>query len=318
VYSYAFVVNIKALRGATSFRLAEGHELRRATAVEVGEIKETVKYLWWGMDSRINEVWECRSPSAMYPQAPLPEEDWRYFVVAFQGSAGTYKTLSIAFDLAPAELEIAFVISHLRKAQHAEATAIDRQRNTGMMVDHGRLVQLLSRAPHDSEFFVEIDAAQASEVANIYGLLLRHDSKLLDLTAPIAQLRALKALPNKSGLVLLGYFAVLESVLTHPPRPTDPYDSITRQIIKKLTLLHHRLPHPIDYSAFGNAPPETIWKKMYAYRSAVAHGGAPDFAREFSLLANHEQALGLVRETTKGVITQAMREPQLVIDLREC
>jgi len=110
----------------------------------------------------------------------------------------------------------------------------------------------------------------------------------------------------------------LEALLTHAPVPTDPYDSITRQIKKKLTLLNHLLLYPIDYSDFGAAALEKIWAKMYDYRSTVAHGGKPNFANEHKLLKSHQCALNLVQETAKAVITQALREPQLILDLREC
>lgn len=43
--SYAFVMNVTALSGEDSYRLAEGHELRRANTREVAEIKETLKDL---------------------------------------------------------------------------------------------------------------------------------------------------------------------------------------------------------------------------------------------------------------------------------
>jgi hypothetical protein len=100
--------------------------------------------------------------------------------------------------------------------------------------------------------------------------------------------------------------------------PTDPYASITRQITKKLALLNHRLPVPINYGPFGGADPEKIWRKMYECRSKTAHGGALDFARDLKLLRSSEEALRLVKEATKAVIVQALREPQLLVDLREC
>ena len=57
---------------------------------------------------------------------------------------------------------------------------------------------------------------------------------------------------------------------------------------------------------------------MYDCRSAVAHGGIPDFAKELSVLKSYDDSLRLVKETTKALITQALREPRLLVDLREC
>ena len=96
------------------------------------------------------------------------------------------------------------------------------------------------------------------------------------------QLGQLKALPNYSPLRFLGYFAILESLLTHAPKPSDPYSSITRQVQKKLILLDHRWTHKINYGPFGEAKPEKVWSTMYGYRSLIAHGGQPDFSGELS------------------------------------
>jgi hypothetical protein len=57
---------------------------------------------------------------------------------------------------------------------------------------------------------------------------------------------------------------------------------------------------------------------MYDYRSRVAHGGVADFTGKLRILRNHEEALKLVKDTTKAVIRHALKEPQLLIDLREC
>jgi hypothetical protein len=116
----------------------------------------------------------------------------------------------------------------------------------------------------------------------------------------------------------LGHFAVLEALLTHPPKPTDPYDSITRQVKKKLALLDRRSQPGIDYSSFAEANRETVWAKMYAYRSTLAHGGAPTFDGDLQVLESHDNALKLVKQTAKMVIRQALIEPQLLADLRDC
>lgn len=57
---------------------------------------------------------------------------------------------------------------------------------------------------------------------------------------------------------------------------------------------------------------------MYECRSLIAHGGKPDFSKGLRLLGTYDRALYLVKETTKAVIVQALREPQLLVDLRNC
>ena len=57
---------------------------------------------------------------------------------------------------------------------------------------------------------------------------------------------------------------------------------------------------------------------MYEYRSAIAHGVKPDFAKDLQILKSHDHALELLKETVKAVIRQVLVEPTLIHDLREC
>ncbi len=153
---------------------------------------------------------------------------------------------------------------------------------------------------------------------SIFSRLRQNDDHVGGIRIIANQLRQLKALQHDSPLRFLGYFAVLESLLTHPPKPSDPYDSITRQVKKKIALLNNRWNPRIDYGPFGGLKPDAVWAKMYAYRSRLAHGGKADFSRELARLGNHEQALKLIKETVKAVIRQALVEPRLLLDLRDC
>lgn len=125
----------------------------------------------------------------------------------------------------------------------------------------------------------------------------------------------LKDLPRFSPLQILGYFAILESVLTHQPNPDDRYESITRQITQELALLNRRWQPALDYSLLGGASHEKIWTKMYAHRSSIAHGRKPDFKSQLALLKNAATANALIRDTVKRALCQAYIEPLLVGDL---
>jgi hypothetical protein len=74
---------------------------------------------------------------------------------------------------------------------------------------------------------------------------------------------------------MLGHFGVLEDLLSHPPEPHDPVDSITRQLRRNLVLLdHHRPPRAgLGLDASPNATAAQVISHLYSYRSAVAHGG---------------------------------------------
>jgi len=254
-------------------------------------------------------LWEQRWPHPGGTIEYLPEAEWRYFVIAFRGSNATITELQAAFDLAPLELELGFTILY---------SGIGDRKFPGLVWKPGRLFHVLDASEFIESFFVDVSAPDVESIAAIYSQLQQHDHRVIDIKRHATLLSELKALPHKSPLRFLGYFAVLESLLTHPPRPTDPYDSITRQVKKKLALLDHRWPCKIEYSPFGGARPETIWSQMYLYRSLVAHGGVPNFQGKLAVLRSPERALQLIKETVKAVVRHALAEPQLLLDLRDC
>ena len=307
--SYAFVMNVWHLRDGGMHTLAPGHQLRRATPDEIVVIKETIQRLVAGSHRQSMHLWEQRWPHPGGTIEYLPEAEWRYFVIAFRGSNATITELQAAFDLAPLELELGFTILY---------SGIGDRKFPGLVWKPGRLFHVLDASEFIESFFVDVSAPDVESIAAIYSQLQQHDHRVIDIKRHATLLSELKALPHKSPLRFLGYFAMLESLLTHPPKPTDPYDSITRQVKKKLALLDHRWPCKIEYSPFGGARPETIWSKMYSYRSLLAHGGVPNFQGELAALKSHELALKLIKETVKAVVRHVLAEPQLLLDLRDC
>jgi hypothetical protein len=298
--NYAFVVNVSRIVGADSLTLAPGHELRRASAQEASAIREVLQHQ---MSGPALLPWEHRQAAGGQVE-PMPEADWRYFVISYDGTNQTLTALEQAFSVAPMEIKIGFtVFSHLG--------------GRGLIWNPARLFQLLDRAWWNLAF-VEVAAPDVEAVAVIHAKIQQHDHRLVDVKRLLNQLQDLEAVPSRSPLQFLGHFAILESLLTHPPKPTDPYDSITRQVKRKVTLIDHRCQPRIDYSSFAGTNAETVWTKMYAYRSSLAHGGAPAFDGEFQTLGSPDNALRLVKQTSKAVIRQALIEPQLLADLRDC
>jgi hypothetical protein len=286
---YGFVMNLGGIEEPNGYELARGHHLRRAAPVEaalIHGILPTMPSPW----SRIhNHLWPTNNS---------------VFVIEIQGDLQLNlqpDPLHSALDLAPTELEIGFMFG----------------RNMSWQPDHfyQTLRQIQDRGP---DALVQLSTADAAEIARIHTLVTAQAREPLFPAAQIQNISELKTLPHNSPLRLLGYFAVLEAMLTHVPKPEDRYDSITRQIKKKLSLLNSRLSRPIDYSPFGKEEPEKVWAEMYGYRSTVAHGGTPDFKKKHRTLRSLDCALNLVKETVKAVITHALREPELVRDLREC
>jgi len=74
--------------------------------------------------------------------------------------------------------------------------------------------------------FCSVTADDVQEIISINTRLQSCDSPTNEL---VLRLQGLKGLTYSSPLRFLGYFAILEAVLTHSPKPEDRYDSIIRQ-----------------------------------------------------------------------------------------
>ena len=86
------------------------------------------------------------------------------------------------------------------------------------------------------KLLLPVGNAEGSQINDVFRLMAEHDHGILELTGVGELLLDLKDLPHFSPLQILGYFAILEPVLTHQPRPDDRYDSLTRQITNKIGL----------------------------------------------------------------------------------
>jgi hypothetical protein len=284
--------------------LGPGFELRKANENEIAIIREKIDGLAHAYSGFLisRKIWEGES-----------SQELRYFVVAFPGdglSILSILDLQNAFDIAPMELEIAWTFGNINTGAPPQS----------ILWNVNRLFHLSQHAGRDaSRMFCEPTLQDLHKMAAIHEAMLSCDTSLLDVPKLARQLGFLKGLPYSAPVRFLGYFAILESILTHAPNPNDPYDSITRQVKKKLMLLNRRFQPTLDYAAFGNAGHEKIWKAMYTYRSRIAHGDSVTFkGSELSLLKNHEATLSLLKATVKALLRQALVEPQLLLDLREC
>ena len=264
-HGMAFVLNISRIAGESSGRLelAPGHVLRRANKMEIRAIRDVCK------DYGISHwsTWQCvRLEDGQYQN--LPAEEWRYFVISFKGSNDTIVEIERALCMAPCEIKIGFTLL-TGPFRDIEAPTI--------VFSPGRLFHLLRSVGEQHHPFVEVTQSDVDQVEVLRGQIHGFDEGVISVKGLIQQMLNLEALPHQSSLLFLGYFAILESLLTHQPKKTDTIDSITRQIIKKLQLLNNRWKPRIDYARFQGAKPPTVWSTMYEYRSSLAHGGVTRF-----------------------------------------
>ncbi len=310
--SFAFIMNISRLVGADRFTLIHGYELRRATPSEIQKIRELLAPTERGLLGLRYLPWECQTEKhgAGHRQVRLPEAEWKYFVMASRDINGTNLDLEFAFSLAQLELQEGFAVG--------ASYYVEGELYPTTVCHPGRLFQRLDRFTLGKERLYEVTESGTAQVSEIYQQLKAHDSGVVNIRRVLLQIQDFESIRYGSAAQFLAYFGILESLLTHKPDPKDQYDSITRQVKKKLALLDNRWSPGLDYAAFRQAKPEVVWGKMYAYRSSLAHGDAPDFKKDLHVLASPDVAMELLRSAMKAVIRLALVEPRLIADLKDC
>ena len=305
---FAFVLNVKELFNTESVAIAPGCTLRKAHNAEIEYIK---KFLKENGTHYGTGIWEDK-PVASGKIPKLPKKLWRYFVIEFENDDPNLDLLEAALTVAPSSLDIGFAKIKVnvggvkRPACLYHAPSLYQSLSALYLANTGRDKLLLS-----------VGNAEGSQINDVFRLMAEHDHGTLELTRVGELLRDLKDLPHFSPLQILGYFAILESVLTHQPRPDDRYDSLTRQITNKLALLKGRWKPAFDYGLLSGARHEKIWSQMYAYRSAIAHGNELDFKEKLAVLKSADVANALIADAVKKTIRQAYVEPRLVKDLHD-
>ena len=131
----------------------------------------------------------------------------------------------------------------------------------------------------------------------------------------------LTSIPLAAPLRHLGYFVVVEALLTHAPKGSDPADSLGRQLKTSIPLLSNRMLHhgdpPVPFADLDeHASPTKILAALYEYRSAIAHGAEPSFSGSQSVLGTREKVGTFLDVMTRRLLRHAVLEPQLVTDLK--
>lgn len=127
-------------------------------------------------------------------------------------------------------------------------------------------------------------------------------------------------IPNSSDLKIIGYFSIIEKLISS--RKSVQINSINFQLQNKLNLLNNRSNFKIDL--FSQTKPtdkttfKTIIELLYKYRSCIAHGSEIDFKNELQILVNTKIADKLIYDLCKMTLIGSIQEPELIVDLREC
>jgi hypothetical protein len=239
---------------------------------------------------------------------PLPPTEWRYYIVTTPDNGNTNHNLHLAASISSTPLDIAGLLFFKAGGVGSRFYSLKNYFND------------ITLHP-----IVRINEASLNEISLIYRSYMDltnggiGEVKFPEIQRAVTMFDSLSALPPNSEFAVLGLFAIIEMLITHNPKLEDRGDTITHQMKSKIPLLSHRFDRPLDYSFFQDTNEEKIWSALYKYRSALAHGGAPDFcSKELRVLKDSKTATIFLKEVVKALLRHSLNEPQLLRDLRNC
>lgn len=313
---FAHVANLGELLVEMPYEVAEGLQIRRANPKEIETVKNLILVIHPLAPLRptrnpyetVVHCTETKPGHMSYATSDMPEHEWRYHVIEFKGTNERLLDFVEASSLTRSRLELGPTV-----------LASSWMRGPAFIDGGSALNHLWEELRHSDEPFLKLGTSELNDLRLVYKKLSVLKDDRVGLRKAMKRFMQLDSVPTTSPLRFLGYVSVLESLVTHEPDPKDPYDSLTRQVRQKMLLLGRRATISIPYEVFdGDVNPETLWTKLYDYRSKIAHGAAPDFERRLHCLKDPATALKFISCATIAVMRQALEEPELVADLRAC
>jgi len=314
--TWAFVINRIVIEAELPFELAPNCFINKATKEELDQIKKTIaqfsNFNFFGPEYlyECETVFEETANGGSTHFAALPENEWRYYVVKCPDNGMMNHDLHLASNISLAPLELSgLYFTNLYNGRGSRPSILQNHFHSFPRNQAKRVGQVeLNDIKETYQLFIKTTggASATSDFPEIQRAMQMYDS--------------LNMLPSNSDFHVLGLFAIIEMLITHNPKLEDRGDSITHQMQSKMPLLANRFNQKLDLTSFfKNALEKKIWSAMYQYRSALAHGGIPDFQKtDLKILQSPENAKAFLVESVKHLLKHSLSEPQLFRDLRNC
>ncbi len=299
---FALLLNILDVQVDTPLEIIPGHTLRRPSGSELNRIIPALDAFGTALPYRM--FFECLPGSGGTARRSDNPEDWRYWVIEIgadhcgavnEGLVG----LQEAARLTPIELDCGVQFyGDAKWTLHSLKGANPFQK-------------LIFHATPQT-----LDEVAVSQIQEVYKGIRALSPDFKPIKRAIGTYYRLLAIHRDYPLYTLGVFSVIESLLTH--HPEGGYDSLGHQIKTKMGLLDRRFREPLTTSQFGKCSFETLWSKLYDFRSRIAHGRDSDFGNKDQVLRNMRTVADFLDSAAKALLRHALIEPELIRDLQDC
>lgn len=321
--NYGIVLNDLVMVSDQEIELGDW-TLRRASQDEIGQFRnELIRFTAAANSLNMfpsQEMNKIRTIHKTFQYSQIKErKDWRYMVIVPNGKESIlgYK-MAEALKISDWDLWV-------------EWWSINGEIN-------GKNVPQLGGSPfHCLRFLTERDDVTMTEktcfvrLKQIISWRKKFDDEKYPAIAKALRMFREQDVNRESALKHLGYFAIIESILSHAPTANDSSGSISRQLKRNLVLLHNRMEpeYNLLFERFSGANPEKIISKLYSYRSSIAHGNNSEKDIEWlynnfkisevddTPLRDEKQFISwYLRKLVQRILVQAINEPQLITDLK--
>lgn len=314
---FAFLITHVNVRGELPIEVIPRHIFRKARPSEIEIIEHHLNKLlasafrrWPSYNAKV--VIESQNEnSSSFRFEELPVEQWKYWVIAYEGSVSAVHTLTPAASLLDPEIEFGFEIFFSEPDQRGKVVGYSSM--PLHLTEAYSSADVTFRQPFDFDVrsFDRIRELAALERALADGYdFIKH---------AFQNFSAIRQISHTSEFRAVGYFSVIEALITHTPRSNETLDSISHQVRNKAVLLRKRFERPINpCDHFAQTDERKIWNDLYSYRSCLAHGGVADFEAGFKKLKNQDHVQRFLREFIKELLILSLKEPDFVKDLKAC
>lgn len=313
IYESAHLIaNSIALEGNLPAEIGAGVTLRRPTELEISAIRNSLgTSLGMPIQDPSYEFEFVRlSPTQMRFEPISSPDGWYYFVLSDQQGGRAVYDLEPALNLLNPSIELSVRVTSTRESQDAES------KQFGMAPAQLHIIDRYYLHPGPRERIV-MDAEEFRRADRLRASISSLQEPLAFIRNAVTILNDVRLVPHRSRLHVLGYFAVVESLIAHAPRLAESLDSISHQFQGKLELLTNQIGlRQLVEEHFGTD--KRIWKRLYSYRSTIAHGGSINFDKEYSSLRSKENVVSFMALFSKQLVVNAVQQPQFYADIKEC
>lgn len=302
--SFTFILDVLDVKCSLPIEIIPKHIFKKAGPIQVEVIQKFLQNTHkMGLPGSPYEHEVVEGKGGGYSWEPLKfKKDWKYYIIEFEGVNEKIGDLNYISNLSTLGLSFGF-------------TSLDKN---GLISSPIQLVNFLFHQPipYNPK---PVTQTSLEELSELYKNFKKIEKLYPEIIKSIQLFHSINFIPKSSNFQILGLFITIESLLTHAPAPKDPTDSLGRQIKSKIPLINNRVDKPISHNNhFGEINEDTLWKKLYSYRSAIAHGNMPEFAKDLRILKDTSTVYNYLHHITKMLLRQALIEPKLFHDLKQC